>query len=109
MRGMGKRLFEDEVDLWRDDQDPHSLSTLRARVLCTERAWTVSLRFFVRVNGVMARVIDTRLQCRGGEVLRERSWREGDWATLVGQARRRRLVTGGGSHGLAGSNLCRIS
>ena len=36
-------------------------------------------RCFVRVNGVRARVPDTRFVCDGdgSEVLRERSWREG--------------------------------
>lgn len=61
--------FQDCVELWNDEQDPHSTAWLRVRVLCTETFWVASIRNFVRVNGVMARVVDTRYVCRcGGEV-----------------------------------------
>ena len=78
------------MDLWKDDHDPQSLSLLRVRVLCTPAFWLCSLRCFVRVNGVRARVLDTRYLCEGNceggnEVLRERSWREGSWEALVGK------------------------
>ena len=77
--------FVDIVPLWRDDQDPHSLSTLTAKVLVADDFILAYLRCFVRVNGVRARVVDTRYVLRaGGRVLRERSWREGSWEDLAG-------------------------
>ena len=42
-------------------------------------------RFFIRVNGVLARVLDTRFVGDGARVLRERTWREGPWAALAGE------------------------
>ena len=37
-----------------------------------------------QVNGVRARVIDARFAGFGDRVLRERSWREGDWTAVAG-------------------------
>ena len=67
---------------------PHSFSFLRARVFVGAAFWCAYLRCFVKVNGVMARVLDTRFVCKGagrGRVLRERSWREGPWRALAGR------------------------
>ena len=62
--------FFDSVDLWLDNLDPQSLSLLRVRVFFAADFWVACLRCFVRVNGVKARVLDTRceLGCdqRGG-------------------------------------------
>ena len=96
-------LFEESVDLWRDDLDPHSFGFFRVRVRANERFWVAYSRFFIRVrvprllplldgasmastqvNGVRARVIDARFAGFGDRVLRERSWREGDWAAVAG-------------------------
>ena len=76
--------FEESVDLWRDDLDPHSFGFFRVRVRAHERFWVAYSRFFIRVNGVRARVIDARFAGFGGRVLRERSWREGDWTAVAG-------------------------
>ena len=105
LRGVTVPLFDDEIDLWRDDQDPHSLCSLRARVLCSERFWAVLLRFFVRVNGVMARIVDTKLVCRGSTVLRERSWREGSWDELVGMGGMAHVDLGGCADVVAAQRL----
>ena len=72
------------MDLWRDDLDPHSFGFFRVRVRAHERFWVAYSRFFIRVNGVRARVIDTRFAGFGDRVLRERSWREGDWTAVAG-------------------------
>jgi hypothetical protein len=77
-------LFEESVDLWRDDLDPHSFGFFRVRVRANERFWVAYSRFFIRVNGVRARVIDARFAGFGDRVLRERSWREGDWTAVAG-------------------------
>ena len=76
--------FEESVDLWRDDLDPHSFGFFRVRVRAHERFWVAYSRFFIRVNGVRARVIDVRFAGFGDRVLRERSWREGDWTAVAG-------------------------
>ena len=46
--------------------------------------WVAFSRFFIRVNGVLARVLDTRFVGDESRVLRERTWREGDWETFAG-------------------------
>ena len=79
--------FSDTVDLWIDNQDPASLSSLSVKVCVTKSFWAVCLRCFVRVNGVMARVLNTRFVCHTSNshiVLRERSWREGNWEQMAG-------------------------
>jgi hypothetical protein len=52
------------VNLWLDNLDPQSLSFLRISVLVGDTFWAVQLRCYVRVNGVMARVVDTKLTCK---------------------------------------------
>eukprot|EP00501_MAST-03F_sp_TOSAG23-6_P001799 GSMAST32.ASY1.ANO1.1877.1 assembled CDS len=80
--------FREIIDLWRDNLDPQSLCFLRAKVFVCANFWALYLRCFARVNGVMARVIDTRFVCKASEpniVLRERSWREGNWEKYAGK------------------------
>jgi len=74
------------VDLYEDDLHDNGTCFLKAKVYVTEAGWAGLLRFFVRVDGVMARVLDTRFQHYFGDrhVLRERSWREGSWEDFVG-------------------------
>ena len=48
----------------------------------------MQLRCYIRINGVRARLIDTRYVChrdRPHVVVREQSWREGSWVDLVGE------------------------
>ena len=52
-------LFADQIDLWVDNQDPFSFSSLSVKVYVSDGFWAVCLRCFVRVNGVRARVINT--------------------------------------------------
>jgi hypothetical protein len=62
----GGTFFCRTVDLWLDNLDPQSLSFLRAAVMMGSGFWALQLRCFVRVNGVMARVIDTKFTCDFG-------------------------------------------
>ena len=69
---------------------PYSLSLrlvlLRARVCAAEGFLVAYLRYFVRVDGVRARVLDTRFLVRRGApdtLLRQCTWREGPWSALV--------------------------
>ena len=63
VEGWAGGLVTDTLQLWLDNLDPHSLSFLRASVAVAETFWFVQLRCFTRVNGVMARVLDTKLSC----------------------------------------------
>ena len=78
-------LFTDTVELYEDDLHECGLTFLRAKVYVARQFWVVFIRCFVRVDGVMARVLDTRYVYHRGDsrVCRERSWREGSWADLI--------------------------
>ena len=53
------------IDLWLNNLYPPILSFLRHSVLVVQDfLWAVQLRCYLRVNGVMARVVDTKLTCR---------------------------------------------
>jgi len=75
------------VDLWEDDLHENGQSQARSRVYVGKDFWIALIRIFVRVDGVMARVIDSRYQWSMDspkELKRETSWREGTWSDLVG-------------------------
>eukprot|EP00941_MAST-03F_sp_MAST-3F-sp1_P003301 g3301.t1 len=82
-------MHRSKIDFWINNLDPQSFSFLRAKIFVCAEFWALCLRCFVRVNGVMARVIETRFLCSltlgSGIVLREQSWREGSWEELVGK------------------------
>ena len=105
LRRASSPAFTDAVELWRDDQDPQSLSWLRCRVLCARDFWVASVRCFVRVNGVRARLLDTRYVGDGHRVLRERSWREGSWEALVGRSGASHVDLGGQDDQVASMRL----
>jgi hypothetical protein len=42
LRRASSPAFTDAIELWRDDQDPQSLSWLRCRVLCAGDFWVAS-------------------------------------------------------------------
>ena len=51
-----------------DNLDPHGLSVLKeSLILATGLLWAVQLRSYVRVKGIVTRVVDTRLICRFDE------------------------------------------
>ena len=95
--------FFQTVDLWIDNLDPQGMSFLRVSTIATSTFWAVHLRCFVRVNGVMARCIDTKVTCRLDEgieqgnwvVRREQSWREGSWEEFLGAGSPRYVDFGG--------------
>eukprot|EP01050_Picozoa_sp_SAG11_P015167 SAG11_NODE_1939_length_4028_cov_1.658946_2_plen_249_part_00 len=51
LRGMA--CLDETVDLWQDNLDPHSFSSLSARVVVGDGFWAAYLRCFVRVNGAL--------------------------------------------------------
>ena len=97
----------DTIALWQDNLDPHSFASLEVRVFVAESFWLAYLRCFVRVNGVMARVVDTRFVCTadGGTVLRERSWREGAWEAFAGRGAPDHVDFGGNDDRVAAERL----
>ena len=97
----------DTISLWQDNLDPQSFASLEVRVFVCDAFWLAYLRCFVRVNGVMARVIDTRFICKGdgGTVLRERSWREGPWEAFAGPGAPNHVDFGGNDDRVAAERL----
>lgn len=83
-------LFVDQVDLFQDDMHDFGLSHLFVRIWVASTFWLVTLRYFLRVESICSKVIESRFLCRFREgssddvVLRQCSWKEGDWASLVG-------------------------
>ena len=77
--------FLDTVELYEDDLHECGSVILRTRVYMARGFWVAYIRCFVRVEGVMGRVVDTRYVHHLGsaKVLRERSWCEGPWELLV--------------------------
>ena len=78
-------LFYDNVDLYEDDMHECGMLMLRARVVVTENFIVAYQRYFLRVDGVRARVLDSRYVIRRGStvVVRERTWNEGTWDELI--------------------------
>ena len=83
-------LFREDVDLWEDDLHDNGTAWLKARCFVCDEGWACLLRNFIRVDGVMCRVIDTRYIYKFGntssnsnKIYREHSWREGPWEPLV--------------------------
>jgi WD40 repeat protein len=78
-------LFREDVDLWQDDLHDNGTAWLKARCFVCNEGWACLLRNFVRVDGVLCRVVDTRYLHTFGtsKIYREHSWREGPWDPLV--------------------------
>ncbi|KNA10442.1 hypothetical protein SOVF_144040 [Spinacia oleracea] len=81
-------LFYDEVVLYEDELGDNGESLLTAKVRVMPSGWFVLFRFWLRVDGVLMRLRDTRLHCVFGEdsfpvILRENCWREGTFSGLA--------------------------
>ncbi|XP_051178147.1 TIP41-like protein [Lolium perenne] len=82
-------LFYDEVILYEDELADSGISFLTARVRVMPSGWFLLLRFWLRVDGAVMRLRDTRLHCSFGSkegakpvVLRELCWREATFAAM---------------------------
>jgi len=95
LRKFPQPLCYEIIDLYEDELHENGICFLKAKIFVTPIGWAGLLRFFVRVDGVMARVIDTRFIHYFGEtrVLRERSWREGSWNEFLGEEEQLNDVT----------------
>nr|XP_033510202.1 TIP41-like protein isoform X4 [Nicotiana tomentosiformis]XP_033510203.1 TIP41-like protein isoform X5 [Nicotiana tomentosiformis] len=80
-------LFYDEIILYEDELADNGISLLTVKVRVMPSGWFLLLRFWLRVDGVLMRLRDTRLHCLFGDhmksvILRESSWREATFQAL---------------------------
>nr|ALT31516.1 tip41-like protein [Rehmannia glutinosa] len=80
-------LFYDEVILYEDELADNGVSLLTVKVRVMPSGWFLLLRFWLRVDGVLMRLRDTRMHCTFGEstepiILRESCWREATFKAL---------------------------
>ncbi|XVE93458.1 hypothetical protein REPUB_Repub01dG0194500 [Reevesia pubescens] len=80
-------LFYDEVVLYEDELADNGVSLLTVKVRVMPSSWFLLLRFWLRVDGVLMRLRDTRMHCvfdqsQNPVILRERCWRESTFQAL---------------------------
>uniref|UniRef100_A0A7I4A2Z2 TIP41-like protein n=1 Tax=Physcomitrium patens TaxID=3218 RepID=A0A7I4A2Z2_PHYPA len=83
-------LFFEEVVLYEDELDDNGISLLTAKVRVMPSCWFLLLRFWMRVDGALIRLRDTRMYCRIQRdstalpvVIRERNIKEDTFDALV--------------------------
>ncbi|XP_071716554.1 TIP41-like protein [Rutidosis leptorrhynchoides] len=81
-------LFYDEVILYEDELADNGVSLLTVKVRVMPSCWFLLLRFWLRVDGVLMRLRDTRVVCNFNEntkpvILRDISWRESTFKALA--------------------------
>ncbi|KAG8368443.1 hypothetical protein BUALT_Bualt15G0046000 [Buddleja alternifolia] len=81
-------LFYDEVILYEDELGDNGVSLLTVKVRVMPTGWFLLLRFWLRVDGVLMRLRDTRMHCTFREstepiILRESCWREATFKALA--------------------------
>lgn len=79
-------MFFQEVLLFEDELHDHGVSTISVKIRVMPTSFFVLMRFFLRVDGVLIRVNDTRLYHEAGKsfMLREFSMRESRMEELKG-------------------------
>ncbi|CAM8917387.1 unnamed protein product [Rhodiola kirilowii] len=80
-------LFYDEIILYEDELADNGVSLLTVKVRVMPSSWFLLLRFWLRVDGVLMRLRDTRMHCIFGDstnptVLRDCCWREATFKSL---------------------------
>ncbi|KAD2393135.1 hypothetical protein R6Q59_007487 [Mikania micrantha] len=81
-------LFYDEVILYEDELADNGVSLLTVKVRVMPSYWFLLLRFWLRVDGVLMRLRDTRVVCNFSDntepvILRDVSWRETTFKALA--------------------------
>ncbi|KAH9605490.1 hypothetical protein KSS87_011866 [Heliosperma pusillum] len=81
-------LFYDEVVLYEDELADSGVSLLTVKVRIMPSGWYLLLRYWLRVDGALMRLRDTRMHCVFEEqsfpvILRESCWREGTFNALA--------------------------
>ncbi|XP_077224942.1 TIP41-like family protein [Tasmannia lanceolata] len=81
-------LFYDEVVLYEDELADNGVSLLTVKVRVMPSCWFLLLRFWLRIDGVLMRLRDTRMYCSFGNeasvatIIRESCWRESTFQHL---------------------------
>ncbi|XP_078442673.1 TIP41-like family protein isoform X2 [Wolffia australiana] len=81
-------LFYDEVVLYEDELADSGVSLLTVKVRVMPSCWFLLLRFWLRVDGVLMRLRDTRVFCAfdsdngAPTIIRESCWREATFQSL---------------------------
>nr|GMD92657.1 TIP41-like protein [Ipomoea batatas] len=80
-------LFYDEIVLYEDELADSGIALLTVKVRVMPSGWFLLLRFWLRVDGMLMRLRDTRLHCAFLEhgksvILRESCWRETSFQSL---------------------------
>ncbi|KAK8968273.1 hypothetical protein KSP40_PGU016038 [Platanthera guangdongensis] len=85
-------LFYDEIILYEDELADNGISLLTVKVRVMPSSWFLLLRFWLRVDGVLMRLRDTRIYCsfsgyNGSQpvLLRESCWREATIQSFIVQ------------------------
>ncbi|KAJ4716200.1 TIP41-like protein [Melia azedarach] len=81
-------LFYDEVVLYEDELADNGVSLLTVKVRVMPSCWFLLLRFWLRVDGVLMRLRDTRMHCVFSDsanpvILRESCWKEATFQSLA--------------------------
>ncbi|KAM1106418.1 hypothetical protein ACFX13_003340 [Malus domestica] len=81
-------LFYDEVVLYEDELADSGVSLLTVKVRVMPSSWFLLLRFWLRVDGALMRLRDTRMHCSFSDdanpiILRESCWREATFQALA--------------------------
>ncbi|XP_010028391.2 TIP41-like protein [Eucalyptus grandis] len=81
-------LFYDEIILYEDELADNGISLLTVKVRVMPSCWFLLLRFWLRVDGVLMRLRDTRMYCgfedqKCPSILRESCWREATFKALA--------------------------
>ncbi|KAM9776519.1 TIP41-like protein isoform X1 [Syngnathus typhle] len=84
LRAREQIVFFDEVLLFEDELHDHGVSTISVKIRVMPTSFFTLLRFFLRVDGVLIRLNDTRLYHEAGQkyMLREFCTRESNIAEL---------------------------
>nr|QJI10279.1 type 2A phosphatase activator [Datisca glomerata] len=80
-------LFYDEVVLYEDELADNGISLLTIKVRVMPSCWFLLLRFWLRVDGVLMRLRETRMHCVFSDsskpkIIRESCWREATFQVL---------------------------
>ncbi|XP_047314759.1 TIP41-like protein isoform X2 [Impatiens glandulifera] len=80
-------LFFDEVILYEDELADNGISLLTVKVRVMPSSWFLLLRYWLRVDGVLMRLRETRVNCvfedgTNPTILRESCWRESTFQAL---------------------------
>jgi len=78
-------LFYDDILLYQDELHDHGESRINVKTRVMSHGFFCLLRFFMRVDGVCVRIIDTRLyhDFQSKVVVREFSWHESSWEDIA--------------------------